>query len=167
MMKTVLAAFAFFFAVSAQASPKHVASPAQNLPAGSIVIHAHERALYFILGDGTAIRYPVAVPKSGKEWSGATRISGRYYQPAWSPPNDVRRDHPELPNVIAGGDPSNPMGAAAITLEKSEIAIHGTAAKMRKSIGTAASYGCVRMYNEDVMDLYGRVSVGALVIMQR
>ena len=159
--------FLISFDAAAHASPKQVVSPTQNVPPGSIVIHARERALYFIRGDGSAIRYPVAVPKGGKEWSGATRINGKYSQPAWSPPGDVRHDHPELPDVIAGGDPRNPMGAAAITLEKSEIAIHGTAAKMRKSIGTAASYGCIRMYNEDVLDLYNRVSVGALVIMQR
>jgi lipoprotein-anchoring transpeptidase ErfK/SrfK len=168
-MKILLIALGFLvtFGAAANATPKQVMSPTQGVPAGSIVIHAHERALYFIVGDGSAIRYPVAVPKSGKEWSGATRINGKYYQPAWTPPSDVRHDHPELPDVIAGGDPTNPMGAAAMTLEKSEIAIHGTAVKMRKSIGTAASYGCIRMYNEDVLDLYGRVSVGALVIMQR
>jgi lipoprotein-anchoring transpeptidase ErfK/SrfK len=100
------------------------------------------------------------------EWSGYAHVTGTYSHPAWAPPAIVRRDHPELPNYIPGGDPKNPMGAAALTLDRSEIAIHGTAATMRGSIGTAASYGCVRMYNEDISDLYQRVSVGALVSME-
>ncbi|MGZ3722677.1 MAG: L,D-transpeptidase, partial [Bdellovibrionales bacterium] len=85
--------------------------------------------------------------------------------PDWSPPEDVRRDHPSIPNVIRGGDPANPMGVAAILLDRSEIAIHGTTASMRKSIGTAASYGCIRMLNEDVADLYQRVNAGTPVLM--
>ena len=77
----------------------------------------------------------------------------------------VSRDHPELPAIIKGGSPSNPMGVAALTLDRAEIAIHGTSNKMRRSIGTAASYGCIRMLNEDVTDLYQRVSVGTPVVM--
>ena len=79
----------------------------------------------------------------------------------------VKRDHPELPDLIPGGSPHNPMGARAITLDRDEVAIHGTTAAMRPSVGTAASYGCIRMYNEDVIDLYDRVSVGAPVVMIR
>ena len=88
-----------------------------------------------------------------------------------SPPGrrrtSVKRDHPELPDLIPGGSPHNPMGARAITLDRDEVAIHGTTAAMRASVGTAASYGCIRMYNEDVIDLYDRVSVGAEVVMTR
>ena len=82
-------------------------------------------------------------------------------------PNSVKRDHPELPDVIPGGSPHNPMGARAITLDRDEVAIHGTTSTMRASVGTAASYGCIRMFNEDVIDLYDRVSVGAPVVMTR
>ena len=80
-------------------------------------------------------------------------------------PTVGRRDHPELPDVIPGGSPHNPMGARAITLDRDEVAIHGTTRAMRASVGTAASYGCIRMLNEDVIDLFDRVSVGAPVVM--
>jgi len=132
---------------------------------GSIVISQHLRKLFFVVQSGEAIAYPVAVAKHGKEWSGYAKVEGKYVEPAWSPPDSVKRDHPELPNVIPGGSPHNPMGARAITLDREEVAIHGTTQKMRASVGTAASYGCIRMRNEDVIDLYDRVSVGADVVM--
>jgi lipoprotein-anchoring transpeptidase ErfK/SrfK len=138
---------------------------AQDYPAGTIVIRPREKKLYYTLGDGTAIRYPVAVAKYGKEWQGYAKVSGKYLNPDWMPPPVVRRDHPELPNLIRGGSPRNPMGVAALTLDRDEIAIHGTTNKMRASVGTSASYGCIRMLNEDVKDLYSRVSVGTPVVM--
>jgi lipoprotein-anchoring transpeptidase ErfK/SrfK len=134
-------------------------------PSGAIVISQRARTLYLVVDPRTAIAYPVAVAKPGKEWSGLAHIEGKYVSPAWSPPESVKRDHPELPDVIAGGSPHNPMGARAILLDRSEIAIHGTNASMRRSIGTAASYGCIRMRNEDVIDLFDRVEVGATVMM--
>ena len=138
---------------------------AQDYPSGTIVIRAREKKLYYTLGDGTAIRYPVAVAKHGKEWQGSARVNGKYLNPDWMPPPVVKRDHPELPNLIRGGSPGNPMGVAALTLDRDEIAIHGTTNKMRASVGTSASYGCIRMLNEDVRDLYSRVSVGTPVVM--
>ena len=132
---------------------------------GSVVVSISERRLYLVNGDGTAIRYPVAVGKPGKQWTGATAIDGKYVRPAWSPPWEVKRDNPRLPNVIAGGSPHNPMGAAALTLVGGQYAIHGT--NRPNSIGTFASYGCIRMFNQDVVDLYERVSVGTPVIMTR
>jgi len=134
--------------------------------AGTIVISMSQRKLYLVLEDGRAIQYPVAVAKPGKEWLGPARIQGKYFHPDWSPPSVVKRDHPNLPNLIRGGSPRNPMGVAAITLDRDEIAIHGTTGRMRASIGTRASYGCIRMLNEDVADLYGRVDVGTPVVMQ-
>jgi lipoprotein-anchoring transpeptidase ErfK/SrfK len=136
-------------------------------PAGTIVISQHARRLYLITGIGQAIAYPVAVAKHGKEWEGFAHVDGKYVEPAWSPPGEVKRDHPELPEVIPGGSPHNPMGARAITLDRNQVAIHGTTSSMRPSVGTAASYGCIRMYNEDVIDLYDRVRVGATVLMTR
>jgi lipoprotein-anchoring transpeptidase ErfK/SrfK len=133
--------------------------------AGTVVISARQRSLFLVMGNGTAIRYPVAVPKSGKEWSGYAHIDGKYVNPDWVPPPVVKRDHPELPNFIRGGSPHNPMGMRALTLDRNQVAIHGTTHKMRASIGTAASYGCIRMLNEDVVDLYERVSVGTTVVM--
>ena len=132
---------------------------------GTIVVRTAERRLYYVNGDGTAIRYPVAVGKAGKQWTGLARIEGKYVQPAWSPPSEVKRDNPRLPAVIAGGSPRNPMGAAALTLDRGEYAIHGT--NRPSSIGTFASYGCIRMFNQDVVDLYARVQVGTPVVVTR
>ncbi len=152
--------------VSAQAGERLVSNPrVASVQPGTIVISARERALYFVVNDRQAIRYPIAVPKRGKEWSGVAQVNGKYQNPDWAPPPVVKRDHPELPDLIKGGSPSNPMGVAALTLDRSEIAIHGTTRKMRGSVGSAASYGCIRMLNEDVSDLYQRVSVGTPVVM--
>lgn len=155
---------AFANAVVARAAPGIAGQP---VSAGTIVISHSLRRLFFTREDGTALSYPIAIGRSGKAWLGWSRVTGKYVQPAWSPPAEVKRDNPRMPNVIPGGAPNNPMGARALTLERSEIAIHGTTKSMRKSIGTAASYGCIRMYNEDVIDLFDRVSVGAPVLAVR
>jgi lipoprotein-anchoring transpeptidase ErfK/SrfK len=136
----------------------------QTYPAGTIIIKQSERRLYFTTGAGTAVRYPIAIGRAGKTWQGETFVQGKFVSPAWSAPWVVLRDHPALSRVIPGGSPRNPMGAAAITLNLSEVAIHGTSASMRRSVGTAASYGCIRMYNEDVVDLYHRIEVGTPVV---
>ncbi len=133
---------------------------------GEIVVSSRERKLYLVLGDGTALRYRVAVGKAGKQWSGRTAIVAKYKEVAWSPPREVKRDRPWLPDVIAAHDPKNPMGARVLSLP-GEYAIHGTSASMRSSIGTAASYGCIRMLNEDIVDLYERVRVGTPVTVLR
>jgi lipoprotein-anchoring transpeptidase ErfK/SrfK len=133
--------------------------------AGTIVIKTNERRLYYVLGDGRAVRYTVGVGRAGKQWFGNSSITGKYLKPAWSPPAEVKRDNPRLPDVIPGGTASNPMGAAALTLSGGEYAIHGTNAP--GSIGGFVSYGCFRMFNEDVVDLYGRVSVGTRVVVER
>ena len=133
---------------------------------GEIIISQSERRLYLVLGDGTALRYKVAVGKAGKQWSGRARIDAKYHQIAWSPPASVKRDRPWIPDVIAAGDPANPMGARVLSLP-GEYAIHGTSAAMRASVGSAASYGCIRMLNEDIIDLFDRVSVGTIVTVLR
>ncbi len=133
--------------------------------AGTIVVKTSERRLYYVLGDGKAIRYPVGVGRAGKAWSGNAIIVGKYLKPGWSAPAEIRRDKPSLPPVIPGGSASNPMGAAALTLSEGEYAIHGTNAP--GSIGGFVSYGCIRMYNEDVMELYNRVSFGTPVVVLR
>ena len=104
--------------------------------AGTVVVRTSERRLYYVLGDGRAIRYPVGVGRASKQWTGTTRIDGKYLRPAWSPPREVKRDKPSLPDVIAGGSPRNPMGEAALTLAGGEYAIHGTNAP--RSIGGAS-----------------------------
>jgi lipoprotein-anchoring transpeptidase ErfK/SrfK len=134
--------------------------------AGTIVVRTNERKLYLVLGDGKALRYTVGVGRAGRQWAGRAFIDGKHIKPAWSPPRDIRRDKPNLPSVIPGGTPENPMGAAALTLSGGgEYAIHGTNAP--GSIGGFVSYGCIRMYNQDIVDLYGRVNVGTPVIVTR
>jgi len=132
--------------------------------AGTIVVKTAERRLYLVLGEGRALRYPVGVGRRGKQWAGQSAITGKYLSPAWSPPAEVKRDKPSLPAVIPGGSPQNPMGAAAMTLH-GQYAIHGTNAP--GSIGGYVSYGCIRMHNEDVIDLYARVGVGTPVVVMR
>ena len=132
-------------------------------PAGTVIISQHERKLYFSDGNGRAVRYPIAIGRAGMAWLGQTYVAAKYIQPDWVPPAIVLRDHPHL-HFVRGGSPHNPMGAAAIVLARNQVAIHGTTLEMRRSIGTAASYGCIRMYNEDVIDLYQRVNVGTPVI---
>lgn len=161
----VLAAMATAFVLTSPAAhAREVVSFSDAMP-GAIVIKTSERRLYYVIGNGRAIRYPVGVGKAGKQWSGASRIDGKHLRPAWSPPPEVKRDKPSIPNLIEGGSPRNPMGAAALTLTGGEYAIHGT--NVPGSVGGFVSYGCIRMYNEDVLDLYRRVRVGTPVIVQR
>jgi len=150
--------------ISLQTQAREFVNFAQNYPSGTIIIKQNERRLYFTTGSGTAVRYPIAIGRAGMAWLGETYVQGKYIRPAWEAPSVVRRDHPRLTHVVPGGSPRNPMGAAAITLGLSEVAIHGTTATMRRSVGTAASYGCIRMYNEDVVDLFGRVAIGTPVV---
>ncbi|MEH3118594.1 MAG: L,D-transpeptidase [Methylorubrum populi] len=158
-------AFAGVLCAVGAAQAREIVPFSDGIGAGTIVVRTNERRLYLVNGDGTAIRYPVAVGKPGKQWSGATQIDGKYVQPDWSPPAEVKRDHPRLPNLIRGGSPGNPMGVAAMTLRGGEYAIHGT--NRPNSIGTFASYGCIRMYNQDIADLFERVSVGTQVYVMR
>jgi lipoprotein-anchoring transpeptidase ErfK/SrfK len=151
-----------FSATTVTAAPSVVASPDGYAP-GTIVVKTGERKLYLVLGEGRALRYPVGVGKAGKQWAGTTRIDGKYRQPAWSPPADVKHDNPSIPDVIPGGSPSNPMGVAAMTLAGGEYAIHGT--NRPNSVGGYVSYGCVRMYNQDISDLFDRVEVGTQVVV--
>jgi lipoprotein-anchoring transpeptidase ErfK/SrfK len=131
---------------------------------GTIVVRTAERRLYLVMGEGAAIRYPVAVGKLGKQWQGWKVVDEMQVRPAWSPPASVARDRPDLPRVIPGGAPNNPMGERVIGLGPTgQYAIHGT--NVPGSIGRAASYGCIRMHNADVVDLYGRVRLGTPVVV--
>jgi lipoprotein-anchoring transpeptidase ErfK/SrfK len=131
---------------------------------GTIIVRTGERRLYYILGNNRALRFPVGVGRRGKQWTGESRIDGKYIKPAWAPTDDIRRDNPRLPDVIRGGSPSNPMGAAALTLSGGgDYAIHGT--NRPGSIGGFVSYGCIRMHNADIIELYERVHVGTPVIV--
>jgi len=149
---------------AAEARPDVVGFKA-NYSTGTIIIRTNERRLYLVVDPGHAVRYPVGVGRAGKQWAGNTRIDGKYRNPAWSPPREVKRDKPSMPDVIPGGSPRNPMGVAAMTLSGGEYAIHGT--NMPGSVGGFVSYGCIRMLNADISDLYTRVSVGTPVVVTR
>jgi lipoprotein-anchoring transpeptidase ErfK/SrfK len=99
------------------------------------------------------------------QWAGTSIINGKYIEPAWAPPESIRRENPRLPDVIPSGSPHNPMGVAAMTLAGGEYAIHGT--NDPASIGHFVSHGCIRMYNADITDLYSRVGVGTAVVVTR
>src|SRR5215213_9663566 len=156
-------AAAVLMVAAAPASAREIVRYEGGIQPGTIVVRSAERRLYLVVGDGTAIRYPVAVGRPGKQWQGSAQVSGKYVQPAWTPPAEVKADNPKLPSVIPGGSSHNPMGPRALTLSGGEYAIHGT--NKPSSIGTFASYGCIRMYNQDILDLFGRVSVGTPVVV--
>ena len=161
----VVASFLSFSITTTPASAREVVAFDGGASPGTIVVRTSERRLYLVLGEGRALRYPVGVGRSGRQWAGRAHIEGKYVRPAWSPPSEIRRDKPNLPSVIPGGSPQNPMGAAALTLSGGEYAIHGT--NNPGSIGGFVSYGCIRMYNQDIVDLYGRVGVGTPVVVTR
>jgi lipoprotein-anchoring transpeptidase ErfK/SrfK len=139
--------------------------------AGTIIIRTGERSLYYVLGGGKAIRYGVAVGKQGFQWSGTARVGNKVVNPAWTPPEEMIERKPELAewaDGMPGGIPENPLGVRALYLYKGRrdtlYRIHGTNAPW--SIGTAASSGCIRMLNNEVVELYGRARIGTKVIVQ-
>lgn len=131
---------------------------------GTIVVKTAERSLYFVLDEQRALRFPVGVGRKGKAWSGVAQVEGKYVRPAWEPPAEIRREHPDLPQVIAGGAANNPMGEAALTLRGGEYAIHGT--NRPATVGSFVSYGCIRMHNHDIVELYQLVGIGTPVIVE-
>ncbi|MBB4003737.1 lipoprotein-anchoring transpeptidase ErfK/SrfK [Aurantimonas endophytica] len=136
-----------------------------GLGAGTIMVRTSERRLYLVVGPGTAIGYDVGVGRADRQWTGTASITGKYLRPNWAPPLAVLKDRPDLPEMIPSGAPNNPMGEAAMTLSGGEYAIHGT--NRPGSIGGFVSYGCIRMHNADILDLYERVAVGTPVTVMR
>lgn len=131
-------------------------------PAGTIVIDTNNTYLYYVLGNGRAIRYGVGVGREGFTWAGVQSVSRKAEWPDWHPPAEMIARQPYLPRFVAGG-PGNPLGARAMYLGSSEYRIHGT--NDPSTIGKFVSSGCIRMTNEDVIDLFGRVNVGAKVVV--
>jgi lipoprotein-anchoring transpeptidase ErfK/SrfK len=155
---------ALLAAVAANAATRDIV-PIAGFRPGTIVVKTSERRLYYVLDGGRALRFPVGVGRTGKTWIGEARIEGKFVKPAWAPPQEIRHDHPNLPQVIAGGAANNPMGEAALTMRGGEYAIHGT--NRPQSIGGFVSYGCIRMYNSDIRELYSLVDIGTPVIVER
>lgn len=175
--------FPFFLPPQAEAAPPPVAAaPSQNedragMPArlrrqvvnyatreapGTIIIDTPNTYLYLVLGNGQAMRYGIGIGRDGFTWSGTQTITRKAEWPAWTPPPEMIARQPYLPRHMTGG-PGNPLGARAMYLGGTIYRIHGTNAP--ETIGTRVSSGCLRLTNEDVSDLYSRVSVGTKVIV--
>ena len=129
---------------------------------GTIVVDTPNKFLFLVQGDGKALRYGIGVGKPGFTWSGIKTISAKKEWPDWTPPAEMLVRRPDLPRHMEGG-PANPLGARAMYLGSSLYRIHGSNEPW--TIGTNVSSGCIRMRNEDVIDLYGRVNVGAKVVV--
>jgi len=130
--------------------------------AGTIIINTRERMLYLVQSEGRAVRYGIGVGRPGFTWSGVHHITNKREWPDWTPPDDMLKRRPDLPRHMAGG-PENPLGARAMYLGSTLYRIHGSNEPW--TIGTQVSSGCIRMRNEDVIDLYSRVKQGTVVVV--
>jgi lipoprotein-anchoring transpeptidase ErfK/SrfK len=128
---------------------------------GQIIVSFSDRRLYWIMKPGQALTYPVAIPTGEARWQGVTSVTSKRVNPPWTPTPEMVRENPRLPRWVPGGHPMNPLGIRAMYLGSSAYRIHGTDAPW--TIGKAVSHGCIRMTNEDVLDLYPRVPVGTRV----
>lgn len=148
--------------------PRQVVRFAEVQPAGTVIVSTDERRLYYVLGNGKALRYAIGVGKEGFAWAGRDTISDKKEWPDWRPPQEMRSrvaaSGRSLPAYVAGG-PNNPLGARAMYIGNTLYRIHGT--NQPWTVGTANSSGCIRLTNEDVIDLYARVQVGAHVIVRQ
>jgi lipoprotein-anchoring transpeptidase ErfK/SrfK len=129
---------------------------------GTVIVFTKDRKLYYVLGNNRAIRYGVGVGRDGYTWSGIHTVTNKREWPDWRPPPEMLKRQPYLPRHMKGG-PGNPLGARALYIGSTIYRIHGT--HDPDSVGEADSSGCIRLNNDDVIDLYGRVKVGAKVIV--
>ena len=148
----------------ASAIPREVVSFNGNDMPGTIVVRTGERRLYFVLPGHQALKYGVGVGRPGFSWQGVTRIANKREWPDWTPPSQMLRRRPDLPRHMPGGI-DNPLGARAMYLGGSLYRIHGS--NEPDTIGQAVSSGCIRMTNDDVVDLYSRARLGARVVVTR
>ena len=130
--------------------------------AGTIIINTRDRMLYLVQGHGRALRYGIGVGRPGFTWAGVHHVTQKREWPDWTPPEEMLKRRPDLPHHMAGG-PDNPLGARAMYLGSTLYRIHGSNEPW--TIGTQVSSGCIRMRNDDVIDLYGRVKIGTKVIV--
>ncbi|RAI35808.1 L,D-transpeptidase [Rhodoplanes serenus] len=147
-------------AVDPRFRPQRVAYSGSE-PPGTVIVDTRQFYLFLVEGNGTAMRYGVGVGRPGFTWSGVHTVSAKKEWPDWRPPDEMLRRQPHLPSYMAGG-PQNPLGARALYLGSTLYRIHGSNEPW--TIGTQVSSGCIRMRNEDVMDLYERVTVGTKVV---
>jgi lipoprotein-anchoring transpeptidase ErfK/SrfK len=144
--------------------PREVVDYPTTRAGGTIVVSTSQRRLYYVLGGGKAIRYGIAVGMEGYAWSGVNTVSAKREWPDWTPTPDERKRFPNLPVHMAGGQ-DNPLGARALYLGDTLYRIHGTNEPWK--LGGGVSSGCIRMSNDDIMDLFNRAKIGATVIVQR
>lgn len=142
---------------------RHLVAFPPGYEPGSIYVQFSRARLYYVLPNQRAISYPIAIPMGEARWSGDTYVSEKRVNPDWTPTAEMRRENPDLPAYVPGGHPRNPLGVRALYLGKSLYRIHGTDAPW--SVGQAVSHGCIRMFNQDVADLYQRVPVGTRVVV--
>jgi lipoprotein-anchoring transpeptidase ErfK/SrfK len=152
------------FGVIYKVHGRETVSYAPKHPAGTIVVSNRERYLYYVLGNGTAMRYSIGIGQEGSAWAGVSTISAKREWPDWSPTPNIKKKYPNLPNHMKGGE-GNPLGARALYLGDTLYRIHGTNEPWR--IGDAVSAGCIRLTNDDIIDLYSRAKIGATVVVQR
>jgi lipoprotein-anchoring transpeptidase ErfK/SrfK len=152
------------FAGTARGQNRELVSYSTDEAAGTIIIDTPHTYLYYVVGGGKAVRYGIGVGREGFTWSGVQVITRKAEWPDWSPPAEMLGRQPYLPRVMAGG-PGNPLGARAMYLGETAYRIHGT--NQPDTIGKHVSSGCIRMLNEDVIDLYARVNVGTKVVVLR
>jgi lipoprotein-anchoring transpeptidase ErfK/SrfK len=145
------------------AEPRTVVPLQTNHEPGTVIVSTRERRLYLVLGKGQALRYGIGVGRDGFTWSGTATITAKREWPDWTPPEQMLRRKPGLPRHMPGG-PSNPLGARALYLGDTMYRIHGS--NEPHTIGTAATSGCIRLTNDDVIDLYNRVKIGATVVVR-
>lgn len=129
---------------------------------GTIIVETGERRLYYVLDGGKAVKYGIGVGRDGFRWSGVHHVTRKAEWPGWTPPEQMRQRVPDLPAFMPGG-PDNPLGARAMYIGSTLYRLHGTSEPW--TIGQAVSSGCIRLTNEDVIDLYERVQVGAKVVV--
>lgn len=129
---------------------------------GTIVVNTGQKFLYLVLPNGRALRYGIGVARSGFEWSGSHKLTAKRHWPGWTPPTEMRQRQPGLPAFMPGG-PENPLGARALYIGSTLYRIHGT--NQPWTIGGNVSSGCIRMTNDDVIDLYARVKIGTKVVV--
>jgi len=152
-----------FFGTGASPIPRETVIYPSNYSPGTIVVNTAERRLYLVLSDGHALRYGIGVGRDGFRWGGVHRVTAKKEWPSWTPPSQMLARRPDLPRHMQGGI-DNPLGARALYLGSTLYRIHGS--NEPETIGQAVSSGCFRMTNEDVTDLYGRVSVGTTVVVK-
>jgi lipoprotein-anchoring transpeptidase ErfK/SrfK len=144
--------------------PRETVQFREKHAAGTILVRQREKRLYYVNGDGTAIRYAIAVGREGAAWAGTSSVSDKREWPDWTPTANILARQPDLPRHVEGG-PANPLGARALYLGQTMYRIHGTNEPWR--IGEEASSGCIRLTNDDIVDLYNRTRLGATVIVTR